>query len=303
MTQHHWATITEKGKAINMMILLWIYKLAGKSIVWVIMVPIITIYWLTSRVARTASREYLSRALGRPSTALDSWRHFQHFGRMVLDKVDAWLGTLKIEQLKIETPDKFEHVWAELRAGNGALFIGSHHGNIELMRALSIKQKGMKITILMYTKNSKQFTKFFKFVDERTHINLFEVDKMDAPTAIALQQRIADGHLVIITGDRVPVNNDNATEVHDFFGHPAKFAQGPFILASLLGCPVYSFFCMRSHNHYHAYLYKIVDKLTLPRKNREAALSATIQTYIGQLEQMCRRYPYEWFNFYPYWQA
>ena len=57
---------------------------------------------------------------------------------------------------------------------------------------------------------------------------------------------------MVIVGDRTPpAQSGSARVAHvDFLGAPAPFAQGPFILASLLDCPVYLCFCLRQGQGY-----------------------------------------------------
>jgi len=41
----------------------------------------------------------------------------------------------------------------------------------------------------------------------------------------------------------------------------------------------------------------------LPRKERQQALNQYAQDYAGRLEHYCRKYPYNWFNFYDCWRS
>jgi predicted LPLAT superfamily acyltransferase len=42
---------------------------------------------------------------------------------------------------------------------------------------------------------------------------------------------------------------------------------------------------------------------TAPGASRGAALQPVVDRYAALLEQYARRYPLNWFNFYPYWPA
>ncbi|MBU1664233.1 MAG: glycosyltransferase family 2 protein, partial [Gammaproteobacteria bacterium] len=89
----------------------------------------------------------------------------------------------------------------------------------------------------------------------------------------------------------------------DFLGAPAPFAQGPYILASLLKCPVYLFFCLRQNERFHIHFEQFAERIELPRKTRAAALQALAQRYSKRLAHYCRQAPLQWFNFYDFWKT
>jgi predicted LPLAT superfamily acyltransferase len=88
----------------------------------------------------------------------------------------------------------------------------------------------------------------------------------------------------------------------EFLGEPAPFAHGPFILASLLECPVYLFFCLREGNGYRIYCEPFAERIVLPRGERVPRLREYLQQYARRLEAYCMKAPYQWFNFYDFWR-
>jgi predicted LPLAT superfamily acyltransferase len=117
---------------------------------------------------------------------------------------------------------------------------------------------------------------------------------------LTLRDRIAEGGLIAIVADRVGTN-DKFVMV-DFFGAPAAFSSGPFILASVLKCPIYLVFGLYFEpNRYELFCERFADRIDLPRRNREAALKDVVSRYAERLEDYCRRAPHNWFNFYDFW--
>jgi hypothetical protein len=53
------------------------------------------------------------------------------------------------------------------------------------------------------------------------------------------------GDWLFIAGDRTPVSGNRRTSVAPFLGADAEFSQGPYLMAALLDCPIYLFFCRR----------------------------------------------------------
>jgi predicted LPLAT superfamily acyltransferase len=118
-----------------------------------------------------------------------------------------------------------------------------------------------------------------------------------------LKDKIDQGELIVIVGDRTPPAENGRVVYADFLGQRAPFAQGPFILAHLLDCPVYLFFCLKEDNGYTIHLEAFADKITLPRRGREAAITEQAQRYAQRLETYCQSAPLQWFNFYDFWRA
>src|SRR5690606_28002115 len=102
-------------------------------------------------------------------------------------------------------------------------------------------------------------------------------------TAIDLKTRIDRGEFIVILGDRTPVSPDGRVQPAEFLGENAPFAQGPFILAALMDCPVYLMFCLKRGGKYHVYFEHFADRIELPRKSREPALKDVVQRYARRL--------------------
>jgi predicted LPLAT superfamily acyltransferase len=48
---------------------------------------------------------------------------------------------------------------------------------------------------------------------------------------------------------------------------------------------------------------KFRDRVELPRARRQEALTELVTDYAKALEGLCSESPYDWFNFYPFWEA
>ena len=89
-----------------------------------------------------------------------------------------------------------------------------------------------------------------------------------------------------------------------FLGSPAPFPVAPWLIAAALELPV--LLCLgiyRGGNHYDLVFEPLAERVTLPRENRQAALDSYIGTYAARLEHYVREAPYNWFNFYDFWQG
>ncbi len=180
--------------------------------------------------------------------------------------------------------------------------VGAHLGSIELCRLLAEGEVQQKMTVLVFNEHAANFNNTLKKINPAFEQNILHVDQLGPQTAILLKEKIDAGELIIILGDRTAVNSDKRISYVRFLGELAPFPQGPFILASLLSCPVYLMLCLAEPSGYKVYFEKFSDALTFNRKQRERELTEVIQRYAERLEYYCLQQPLQWFNFFDFWQ-
>jgi len=183
----------------------------------------------------------------------------------------------------------------------GALFIVSHLGNADLSRALLDAKTRARLTILLHTKHAAHYNEVLNSYNPAVAVNTMQVTELGPETMIDLQTKIDRGDWVVMAGDRTPVGSQNRIAQVPFLGEEASFAQGPYILAALLGCPVYLLFCVRSNRGYKLYVEKFADRITLPRRNRDGALRDYARLFASRLEHYVMKTPFQWYNFYDFW--
>lgn len=297
----HWASINEVSFVAGMRLLFWICRVFGRWPFRVVLYPVLAWYVLTKPLPRRASREYLGRVAAHAGAALPGvMRHFASFGENILDKMLLWGGLFKLDSVDLHGG---ELITEALAAGRGGLLICSHLGNLELCRVLSRQRHDIKLTVLVHTKHAQAFNAMLGRLNPESQFNLMQVTEMSPATAMLLSERVARGEFVVIAGDRVPVSHNPRVAVAEFIGAPAAFPVGPYVLASVLQCPVYLLFSIREGRRSAVYFEAFRDSVRIPRQGREAAFAALAADYAGRLEHYCLRAPLQWFNFYDFWHT
>ncbi|WP_370444177.1 LpxL/LpxP family acyltransferase [Candidatus Burkholderia verschuerenii] len=179
--------------------------------------------------------------------------------------------------------------------------LGSHFGSLEMVRAMASYRAMSRVTAVVYTEHAQRFNSMLTHASEAFRRGMLEIADIGPDTAMLLKQRIDAGDLLVIVGDRVPVASQRTVDVR-FFGETASVAQGPYVLAHLLGCPVYLIFCPEEEGKYRLYLERFAERITLPRRDREVAIARYAQRFADRLEHHCRKAPLQWFNFYDFWR-
>ena len=298
----HWSQQKEKGTYLGIKILFSVYRWFGRGFFTVLLHPVVLFFFLFSPEKRAASRQYLEtyrRFCGdqKPVRWYHCYAHFIQFGYCAIDKLSAWLE----KDLPLAGFDG-EQEYQKLEAqGQGAVFIGSHLGNLEYCRAMSRNTTRKTINAVVFTDHAENFTKALQEINPAFDVNLVQVSSFGVDTAIRFKEKVEQGEILVIVGDRTsPYAHDRNLAI-DFMGKQALFPQGPFVLASLMDCPIYLLFCIKQQAGYNIYLEHFRDSARLPRAEREAALTGLVQDYARRLEHYCKMAPLQWFNFFDFW--
>ncbi|MFQ2342336.1 glycosyltransferase family 2 protein [Aeromonas dhakensis] len=303
----HWSRTPERGSLLGMQIMLASYRLLGRRGFSLLLYPVIGYFWLTGRAQREASRAYLARletfagaqGVALPAEPRSSFRHFLRFGEAALDKLAGWRGDITEQQVELVGA---EHYQAAINSGKGVLLLGSHLGDLELCRALGSRKQGLRINALVFTRHAARFNALLKQINPDSHLNLIQVQELGADTAILLKEKLEQGEWVVIVGDRTSVTREKRVIWADFLGAPAPFPLGPFVLSSVLGCPVYLMFGLKEQGRFRVHFEPFADDQPLPRQGRQQILASRVQAYADRLQHHCLRAPLDWFNFFDFWQ-
>ncbi|WP_173497418.1 glycosyltransferase family 2 protein [Shewanella sp. ISTPL2] len=304
----HWSGMKERGSYWGIKLLAESYRIGGHWLCRAIMYPVICYFFLTGKVTREASLDFLRRVqtlepqhpkLNQPVGWRDSLNHFLAFGNAALDRIDAWCDRIQFSQ--VDFPDR-QVLADQLESGKGAVLLVSHLGNLELCRAISIHQRKVKVNVMVLTSHAENFNKVLKQLNPDSTLNLIQVTELNPATSMLLQQKIEAGELVVIAGDRTSPNTQGRVMYAPFMGQDAAFPQGPFILAGLLDCPVFLMFCLREQGRYRVHLEHFAETLKGPRAGRMDRLQQAVNRYSERLEYLARREPLQWFNFFDFWR-
>ena len=290
-----WTAQGERGSALLLRAALWLCLHAGYPIGRALLWPITAWFLLTSSPARAASRDYLSRVLGRPARAREVARHFHTFASAILDRV--FLLTGRTGGFRIRT-EGLEHVTAVLAQGKGCILLGAHLGSFEVLRSVA-QGSPVPVWALMYRRNAGALTRL---------LDRLAPDLRDSVIAIGEPSSMIRAHECVERGEIVGILADRAPPGHrmveaPFLGSPAAFPAGPFVLASTLGAPVVLFHGVRLGPRRYAVRFEpFADAITLRRASRDADLRSWAARYAAALGRACLLHPYNWFNFFPFWR-
>lgn len=296
MTQQRWTEQPEAGSTRLMQLMARIALGAGRPLARALLWPIAAYFWLAMPRARRASRDYLQRVLPHRPTMRDGLRHFHAFASVLLDRIFLLAGRNHLFDITLHGQASLEQALAR---GDGAILVGAHFGSFECLRAIGRQQPGLRITLAMYERNAQRIGALLRSIDPALHLDVVALGCVDS--MLELQSRLEQGHCVGFLADRSFA--DDPVLALPFLGTPAPFPTGVFRIAAALQRPVLMMAGIyRGANRYDVRLHALTDFAQTPRQARSAAVESALRQFTAQLEEHCREAPYNWFNFYDFWE-
>lgn len=295
--QASWAQRPERSNMAMLRLMTWISLRLGRRIARGVLHLIAAYFLLFAPAARRASRDYLRRALAREPGWRELYRHFLSFASTIHDRVYLINDRFELFTIEVEGESTIQAVLAN---GKGAFLMGAHLGSFEAARAIGRRETDLRVAMVMYEDNARKLNAMLAAINpaaQQAIIPLGQIDSM-----LQVRETLDSGAMLGVLADR-SLGDDPGLSL-DFLGAPARFPLGPMRLAAMLRRPV---IFMAGHylggNRYRIHFEPLADFAATPAGERDAAVRAAVARYAACLERHCRQAPYNWFNFFDFWQT
>lgn len=291
-----WLDVAERGTAAGLGFLAVLATRAGRAPARAFLRLLVPYYLAAHAPARRASRDYLARLGREPATLRQVHDHLLRFAQCSLDRLFFVRGA--VDAFEVHSHGE-ELMTALLDQGQGALLLGAHLGSFEALQRMADARR-IPVNVVGFFRNARLFAAVLERLAPGSNAHLIEIDRSGVDFVLRIRERIERGELVAILGDRTWPGGPSARV--RFLGGWARLPTGPYRLAAALGCPVLLAFGLHTPpNRYDLHCEPFADRISLPRRGRDAALAALAQRYADRLERYCRLAPDNWFNFYDFW--
>lgn len=290
-----WARRPERSNMLMLRIMSWISLRLGRAASRAVLHAIAGYFLLAVPAGRAASRAYLARALGRPARWTDVYRHFFRFAATVHDRVYFLNRRFDLFDIEVHGAEQLREAMSD---GKGLLLIGAHMGSFEAIRALGRRESGLRVAMAMYEENARKINEALAAINPAASQDIVALGKLDS--MLNLHDHLERGALVGMLADRT-LGEDGMRRL-PFLGDTAAFPSGPFRMAALLRRPVFFMTGLYlGKNRYAVHFEKLAD-FSQAGRERQAMADEAMMRYAGLLERYCRLSPYNWFNFFDFWQ-
>jgi len=277
-------------------VMAWISLRLGRRAGRTVLHLIASYFLLFAPASRRASGNYLGRALGRPPRWRDLYQHFYTFAATIHDRIYLVNRRFDMFDFEVHGEDTLRRL---LAGGKGLFLMGAHLGSFEVIRAIGRKHTDLRLAMVMHEDNARKINAMLAAINREAVQDIIGLGYIDS--MLKVRERLDEGGVVGVLADRT-TGNDTLCPVQ-ILGTTANLPIGPFRMAALLRRPVvFMTGLYLGGNRYAIHFDPLVDFSTVARGQRDAALEAAITRYAALLDQYCREAPYNWFNFFDFWQ-
>ena len=293
----HWTQTPERSNMLMLRIMTWISLRLGRKVGRLILHAIASYFLLFSVSSRRASRSYLTRALARPASWLDMYRHFYSFASTIHDRI--YLINQRFDLFDIDIQGQ-ALLHDAIDAGTGVFLMGAHFGSFEAIRAIGRQVPGMRVSMVMHEHNALKINAMLAAINPEAITDIIGLGHIDS--MLKVRERLDEGAVVGMLGDRT-LGEDIMLPVN-LLDSVAYMPVGPFRMAALLRRRViFMAGVYLGRNRYRIYFEPIADFTHIPTGQRGAMVEAAVIRYAALIEQHSRQTPYNWFNFFDFWQT
>ena len=295
----NWEQRPEGGSRFMIALIRAIARYGGRGLSRLFLYPI-TLYFLAVRgPERRASRAYLGRVFGRPATLLECARHVHCFASTILDRVFLLSGQLRRFDIQVTG---IEQLHTLMDAGRGVLLFGSHLGSFESLRVLSLERPDVTLRVVMDRDQNAMVTQMLEALSPQIARTVIDASQAGTGITLAISEATQANQLVGLLVDRAK-GAEPRTAV-PFLGELADFPSAPWLIAAALKVPVVlAFGLYRGGKRYDLHFEHFEVPPEMPRSRRRAMLGELQARYAQRLEHHVRSAPYNWFNFYDFWNS
>ncbi len=291
-----WRQRKERGSLFWMRVMRWLSLLLGRRLSRTVLYGVTLYFLVAARSARTASKTYLARVFGRPATLRELYRHFFYFASTIHDRIYLLNDRHHLFKIRIFGDDALHALPGKEQ---GCFLFGAHLGSFEVLRTLARERPDFMVCPVMYAENARQVNEILSSINQQTMQNIIQLGQIDS--MIKIRQKLQEGALVGLLTDRA-VDADRGIS-QTFLGSPAHFPTGPFRMAAMLRRPVYFMTGLyRGANRYDIHFELLTDFSAMPPTDRNAEIADILARYVLALERHCRSAPFNWFNFFDFWE-
>lgn len=246
---------------------------------------VIPFYMLLHRSGYRSSYSFLRNRIGWGPlrSFFGVYRNHFVFGQIILDRFATYAG--RKFSFEIEGEDILR---MHLDDRAGFEIVSSHVGNYELA-GYSISTSGRRFNALVFSGETETVMAHRNRMFSSNNISMVPM-KEDLSHIFLLNAALERGEVISLPGDRI-FGSSKSVEC-PFFGEPAKFPAGPFVLSLRKAAPAVAIFVMKER----ARVYRVIVSGLCGKNEREL-----VSDFSGKLEAVLKRYPTQWFNYFDFW--
>lgn len=294
-SQHWSGTGRLRGGRSGIWFFITVLRVLGLRLTYALLPPVAAYYSFVSPDVR-ATMDYHERLFGKVPWWKRRWlvfRHFLSFGIALIDRTAILAGKTRDFSFSF---DGEEHLRSAVAEGRGVLLLTAHVGNWEAAGQL-LTRLDVPINVTGFDNETSEIR---SLLNQSSRANFRLIPLKGSPTdTIPLVAAMRRGEIVAMLGDRA---YGSPSASISFFGETAPFPIGAYVMAAIAGAALVHVFNLRERGgHYRFIGFPPQRPQMPPHAQRDAYLRDCAARFASNLESIVKRDPFQWYNFYPFW--
>lgn len=295
-TQAEWTNRPERSNMLMLRVMTWISLRLGRSAGRVVLYGIALYFLLFSAKSRQASRAYLRRVFGREASWLDMYKQVFSFASTIHDRIYLINQRFDLFNIEIIGRNYLDDLVAEKR---GLFLMGAHMGSFEVIQAIGRQETDLNVSIVMHEDNALKINAMLASINPNAVTDIISMGRVDS--ILKVREKLSQGTVIGMLADRT-LGGDVLQPVN-FLGDTVHFPTGSFRMAALLRQRVvFMVGLYLGGNRYQINFEPLADFSQVSAAQQGTAVEQAVKDYTQLLEKYCRMAPYNWFNFFDFWQ-
>ena len=278
----------QRGSGWSIRLAFFFYDLFGYKFLYYLLYPITLFYFFVASNVKESLKKYYAH-LG---SNFDNWIYYKHLHVFAITLTDRFISKITPEayaftyeqDIPIETLEK------------GAVLVYSHFGGWSA--SSSGAHVSNKINIVMQEIMNSGMKKIESALGIKSQLNVIDLSQGTVAVSVQIANALMNKELVAMMADRA--SNEKAEITIPFLNEEANFNKNPFQIAYKMDKPAVVYFIIWAGIQLYKVEYIII---TLDKtKNEEEAVHEAAERYVKKYEEVVKRYPDQWFNFYDFWE-
>lgn len=290
-----------RGTVLGYKILIYTFRFFGRYPVYFLLYFIVFYYFLFAIKPGKITYKYLREIHGfsKLKSFIGVYRTFYALAISLVDKMVMFSAPKNPFKSSFDGEINLKKF---SESEKGGFLLNAHVGNWELAGHFLYKYN-ITVNVVTLDAEREQIKQLMENASQNKNTNQhwkwLPLDNNGMEHVFLMKEALERKEVVCMTADRFV--DDSKTITKNFLGKPAKFPLGPFQLAATFRAPMtMSFGFKTSASHYQ--FYGIPPIYPEEKESKNDYMHRMIDYYISQLEVKVRKYPYQWFNFYEFWE-
>ena len=188
-----WVSRPERSNTLAIRFIVWVALSLGRTVARLFLYPICLYFLLSAGEARSASKKYLRKVLGREPRMADGFRHIHTFASTILDRVFLLNGRFDKFKVSVHLDAAAQALFASKQ---GCILMGAHLGSFEIARAYADEVDGPPASVVMYEENARKLNAVLHAINPNLAQQVIGLGKIDSMLKVkqALQARRVHRH-------------------------------------------------------------------------------------------------------------